>query len=218
MRSLRLLSVPFFAQGALMPLRTSRAWCANQTAKEKDENSAKKAKEEPLITQEAFAKMEKELESARESIAELKKDLLYRAADAENARRIGREDVHKAKSYGISSFGKDILEVVDTLEKGLEAMSKIPIEELESNKNMSSIHTGVKLSTKLLLSNLAKHGIEKLIVQKGDKFDPNVHDALMKTSPTPEIPSGHISIVLKGGYKIQDRVLRAPQVGVAGDD
>ncbi|RNF15500.1 co-chaperone GrpE [Trypanosoma conorhini] len=218
MRALRLRGVSFFSQGVLVPLTTPRAWCADQTTKDKVENDTKKTKEEPLLTQEAFAKLEKELENARVTIAELKKDVLYRAAEAENARRIGREDVQKAKSYGITSFGKDMLEVVDTLEKGLEAMSKVSAEEFENNKNMSSIHTGVKLSTKLLLNNLSKHGIEKMSVNVGDTFDPNLHDALMKTSPTPEIPSGHISIVLKGGYKIQERVLRAPQVGVAGDD
>ncbi|KAG8341332.1 putative GrpE [Trypanosoma vivax] len=170
------------------------------------------------VSQEAYTKLEKELEEAKKSVAELKKEVLYRAADAENARRIAHDDVEKAKSYGITSFGKDMLDVVDTLEKGLEVIKTLPESELESNKALSSIHTGVKLSVKLLLNNFAKHGIERLDVSVGDKFDPNLHDALLRTPPTPETPAGHISSVLKSGYKIKGRVLRAPQVGVASED
>ncbi|EKF37939.1 co-chaperone GrpE, putative [Trypanosoma cruzi marinkellei] len=218
MRAFRSRGASFFGQWALVSYRTPRAWCSNQEVKEKEDADTKKATEESQLREETFAKLEKELESARENISELKKEVLYRAADAENARRIGRDDVEKARSYGISSFGKDMLEVVDTLEKGLEVMSKVSAEEIEGNKNLSSIHTGVKLSLKLLLNNLAKHGIEKLDVKVGSKFDPNVHEALIKTPATSEFPSGHISIVLKVGYRIKERILRAPQVGVAGED
>ncbi|ORC91001.1 co-chaperone GrpE [Trypanosoma theileri] len=217
MRALSLRSVSFFGRGALATISTSRMWCSTEAAK-KEENTAKPEGEQTPITQEAFAKLEKELEKAREDIGELKKEVLYRAAEAENARRIGRDDVEKARAYGITSFGKDMLDVVDTLEKGIDVISKLGAEEIEKNKALHSIYTGVKMSVKVLLNNFAKHGIEKLDVQVGAKFDPNIHDALLKTPPTKEIPSGHISTVLKTGYKIKDRILRAPQVGVAEDD
>ncbi|KEG13043.1 co-chaperone GrpE [Trypanosoma grayi] len=222
MRALSLRTGSVFGRGVLATITTSRCWASteppkeNQTA-ETEKGDAKQAKETAPLTQEVFAKLEKELEKAREDISELKRETLYRAADAENARRIGREDVEKAKAYGISSFGKDMLEVVDILEKGLEAMANVPVEELES-KSLSSIHTGVKLSEKVLLNNLAKYGIERMDVKVGSVFDPNHHDALLKTPPTAEAPSGHISKVLKTGYKIRERILRAPQVGVSSED
>lgn len=158
------------------------------------------------------------MEESKAQIEELKKDVLYRAADAENARRIAREDVDKAKLYGITSFSKDMLEVADTLEKAIEAFKAFSEEELQSNKMVNSIFTGVKLSSKVLLSNMSKHGIEKINVAVGTKFDPNLHDALVITPATAEAPGEHISTVLKNGYTLKQRVLRAAQVGVSRDE
>lgn len=198
-----------------MTLLTSRMW---EETSAKPAEGAEKSAEKTEKTNETVSKLEKELEKARAEIAELKKEILYRAADAENARRIGREDVDKAKLYGITSFGKDILEVADTLEKGVEAFNKIPEEQLASNKNLNSICVGVKLSIKVLQKNMAKHGIEKMALSKGDKFDPNQHDALARLPATDECPNDSVKEILKHGYKIKDRVLRAAQVAVASDE
>ncbi|KAL7708522.1 co-chaperone GrpE [Lotmaria passim] len=194
----------------------SQRWCAAGTNAEKpaeDKEAAKNAEE--VVPIETLKKIEKQLEEATAKIEELKKEILYRAADAENARRIGREDVEKAKLYGITSFGKDMLEVADTLEKAIESLAAFSQEELRDNKIIESIHTGVKLSSKVLLKNLSKHGIEKMGVSVGTKFDPNMHDALVSTPPTEQAPSETISSVLKDGYTLKDRVLRAAQVGVS---
>ncbi|AAZ11779.1 co-chaperone GrpE, putative [Trypanosoma brucei brucei TREU927] len=222
MRALTFRSSLCAGRTAVGAMCFGRLWASSTSATEGSEKQNVTEDSETVsvapVSPEAYAKLEKELSDAKERIAELKKEVLYRAADAENARRIGSEDVTKAKAYGITSFGKDMLDVVDTLERGLEAITKLPQAEVEGHKTLSSIHTGIKLSLKLLLNNLAKHGIEKLDVAVGAKFDPNFHDALLKVPPTAEAPPGHISTVLKTGYKIQDRVLRASQVGVASDD
>nr|CCD12229.1 unnamed protein product [Trypanosoma congolense IL3000] len=221
MRALSFRRSLFATRTALSSVCGSRLWASSTSVNEGSEEAVTEDTESQStapVSHELYRKLEKELTEARECISELKKEVLYRAADAENARRIGSEDVVKAKAYGITSFGKDMLDVVDTLEKGLEVIIKLPEAELESHKALSSIHTGVKLSLKLLLNNLAKHGIEKLDVAVGTKFDPNFHDALLKTPATAEVPAGHISTILKTGYKIQDRVLRASQVGVASDE
>lgn len=210
------------------PLTVSRMWAESDATagdaaakgqdqqQEKKEDPAAKPQEDPSMAQ--ISKLEKELAKAKEEIAELKKDVLYRAAEAENARRIGRDDVEKAKLYGITSFGKDILEVADTLEKGIQAFEKMPEEQLNSNKSLSSICTGVKLSSKVLLKNLAKHGIEKVSTAKGDKFDPNIHDALVRVPVSTQCPNDTVAEILKEGYKIKGRVLRAAQVAVASNE
>lgn len=195
-------------------MSASRRW--NETATGTAEKPAdnEKKPEEPRMD---IAKLEEQLTKAKEEIGELKKDILYRAADAENARRIGREDVDKAKLYGITAFGKDMLEVADTLEKGVQAFNSIPEDELKNNKNLNSILIGVKLSIKVLHKNLGKHGIERIPISKGDKFDPNLHEALARLPVTSDSPNDTIAEILKEGYKIKDRVLRAAQVAVASD-
>lgn len=193
--------------------------CTTQAATEKAQNEKNsKTGSENEVTAESLKKLEKQVEESKAQIEELKKDVLYRAADAENARRIAREDVDKAKLYGITSFSKDMLEVADTLEKAIEAFKAFSEEELQSNKMVNSIFTGVKLSSKVLLSNMSKHGIEKINVAVGTKFDPNLHDALVITPATAEAPGEHISTVLKNGYTLKQRVLRAAQVGVSRDE
>lgn len=215
MRALSLRS-GVFARGTAVAFCSHR-WCSTDAKSEKpaEEKEAAKNITEEVVPLEQLKKVEKELEEAKAKVEELKKDVLYRAADAENARRVGREDVEKAKLYGITSFGKDMLEVADTLEKAIESFAAFTEEELQNNKMLSSIHTGVKLSSKVLLKNMSKHGIERMGVTVGTKFDPNKHDALVSTPPTEKAPHDHVSSVLKDGYTLKSRVLRAAQVGVS---
>lgn len=191
---------------------TSRVWCSTEGKEEKTERA-----EETVVTPEALEVLKKQLDESKEALAEMQTQLAYRAADAENARRIGREDVDKAKQYGITSFGKDMLEVADTLSKGIEAFEKVPAEEMQADKALNSIYTGVKLSLKVLHQNMSTHGIEKMGVTVGTPFDFNLHDALARMPVTKDAPNDTVCHVLKDGYTIKDRVLRAAQVGVAFD-
>lgn len=192
-------------------------WCSAEAKGQKPAEKADASQQgtEEVVPIDAYKQLEKQLEESKKKVEELKKDVLYRAADAENARRIGREDVEKAKLYGITSFGKDMLEVADTLEKAIESFASFSEEELRENKMLASINTGVKLSAKVLLKNMSKHGIEKMSVTVGTKFDPNLHDALVSTPPSEHAPHDHVSNVLKDGYMLKNRVLRAAQVGVS---
>lgn len=90
-----------------------------------------------------------------------------------------------------------MLELADTLEKAVEAFATIPEQDVKDNKHLSSLLTGVKMSLKVLHSNLGKHGVRKMDVVSGTKFDPNVHDALMRTPPSDAAPPDHISKVFK---------------------
>lgn len=192
----------------------SKRWCSEKKAEETAEEPKIEADAKSMAAQEKIAKLEKDLKEANERIAELKKDYMYSMAEADNARRIGREDTEKARSFGVSSFGKDMVEVVDILERAVESFGSIP-EDIMKNKQIASIVTGVRMSENVLLKNLSRHGIEKVECEVGSVFDPNVHDALFKAPATDKVPTDHISSVVKPGYKIKGRVLRAAQVGVA---
>lgn len=67
----------------------------------------------------------------------------------------------------------------------------------------------------MLLQTLAKYGV-KPFDPTGDKFDPNLHEALYSV-PLADKKPGEVLECQKVGYMIKDRVLRAAQVGVAAD-
>ena len=177
--------------------------------------AAKPQADEAATVDKRVEKAEKSLKEANEKISELKKDILYTAAETENVRRIGREDVEKARNFAVTSFAKDMVEVIDILEKAVEAFAKLPQEDLEKNKALASICTGVKMSATVLAKNLSKHGVEKMELAVGDRFDPNRHEALFKAPETDSVKEEHITAILKPGYLLKERVLRAAQIGVA---
>ena len=185
----------------------------NEGAKKEEapkQEAAKQPKEQPKENP-LIAKC-KQLE---EDLAKSKKDLLYMAAEAENARRIGREDTAKARDFGMQSFGKDMLEIADVLEKASDALETVPKEVIESQKSLQSISTGFKMCVGMMTKCLGKNGITKMDVKAGTTFDSKLHDALFNAPANDKVKAGQVSAVVKNGYLIKDRVLRAAQVGVA---
>jgi molecular chaperone GrpE len=162
--------------------------------------------------EEKVAKLEKLVEDKNKEAEENKSKALYAAAEAENARRIAKIDIDKAKDFSVTAIAKDMLEVCDTLGKAIEAFNKL---DSDTEAKAAKVLTGVKMSHNVLLHNLGRHGIEKMKVEKGQKFNPNEHDALFKSPVTVDVPADHIAAVVKDGYTIKSRVLRAAQVGVA---
>ena len=80
---------------------------------------------------------------------------------------------------------------------------------------LQELHTGVEMTQRLLLQTLFKYHV-KPFDPTGDRFDPNLHEALYQV-PFPDKEPGTVIDCQKVGYKIKDRVLRAAQVGVAQD-
>ena len=60
---------------------------------------------------------------------------------------------------------------------------------------------------------LGKQGVERF-GEVGDAFDPNIHEAVLQ-QPTDEVAEDHVSMVLRYGYRVNDRVVRTAQVAVA---
>jgi molecular chaperone GrpE len=142
---------------------------------------------------------------------EFKDKLLRVLAEMENLRRRTEKEVADARAYGMTSFARDMLEVVDNLGRGL---SSIPYEEREyADGAFRGLIEGVELTERDLLKTLERHGV-RAIDPKGEKFDPNKHQALFE-APDPETPRGHVSVVTQIGFSIGERVLRPALVGVS---
>lgn len=156
-------------------------------------------------------------DSAKERIAELetqlaeKNDLFLRArAETENVRRRGEKEREDALNYGAANFARDILSVSDNLRRALDAL---PADALDKDETLKNLATGVELTEKELHSALARHGVTKIDAE-GQKFDHNLHQAMMEI-PGSEHPPGTVVQVLQVGYTIKDRLLRPAMVGIA---
>ena len=147
---------------------------------------------------------------AREA-AELKDKLLRALAEMENVRRRSERETAEARIRGITSFASDILTVADNMARALAA----PAAELRQSADpgVKSLLAGVELIERELMRALEKHGVRKF-EPHGEKFDPNLHQAMYEV-PDPLLPAGTVAQVVQAGYMIGNRVLRPALVVVA---
>lgn len=152
-----------------------------------------------------------ELENLQAEVAGLKDRLLRTMADMENLRRRTEREVADSRTYGATNFARDMLGVSDNLKRGIESLS----DDLKNSADpaLKSFIEGVQLTEADFLSRLTRHGVKKLSPQ-GQKFDPNMHEALFEV-PDESVPSGTVVQVVEAGYTIGDRVLRPAKVGVS---
>lgn len=143
--------------------------------------------------------------------AELKDRLLRALADVENTRRRAARDLDSVRQYGITKFAGDMLNVADNLER---AIASIPANVRDDEGALKKLVEGFELTEMELLRSLEKHGVKKL-VPLGERFDPNLHEALFEVSD-PSVPQGTVKKVLQPGYTIGGRSLRPAKVGISG--
>src|SRR5438067_2540899 len=149
-------------------------------------------------------------EVAREA-AEYKDKLLRTLAEMENLRRRTAREVIDARQYGNAAFARDILAVADNMERALAALDAELREKADAG--VKALLDGVELTERELLKVLEKHGVKKF-EPLGEKFDPNLHQAMLEI-PDPSRPAGSVAQVIQPGYMIGERVLRPALVAVA---
>lgn len=142
---------------------------------------------------------------------ELKDKLLRTLADMENLRRRTEREVADAKAYGVTHFARDMLSVADNIRRALESLPAESRVALEGP--ILGLVEGIELTERDLHQTLERHGVRK-VDPKGEKFDPNLHQAMFEAQ-NPELPNGSVMEVVQVGYKIGERVLRPALVGVA---
>ena len=143
--------------------------------------------------------------------SQLKDRVLRTLAEMENLRRRTEREVSDAKAYAVTSFARDMLTVVDNLARALE---HVPAEaRAAADPQIRSVIEGVELTARDLEAALGRHGVKRLD-PKGQKFDPNFHQAIFEV-PDETLPAGAVSQVVQSGWTIGDRVLRPAMVGVS---
>ena len=151
---------------------------------------------------------ELEIEQLRAERDELKDRFMRALADAENARKRSDRDRREAENYGGSKLSRDMLPVYDNMKRAIETISA---EQKEAN---AALIEGIELTMRELLSVFKKHGIEIIAPEVGDRFDPQLHQAMFE-APLPGTKAGDIIQVTAEGFMLRDRLLRPAQVGVS---
>jgi len=154
-----------------------------------------------------LAGLELELAAARAKLGEFKDKLLRAAADYDNYKRRAAKEREDAKQFGIESLLKDLLPVMDNLERGLEHARKAGDDET------NPLFEGVTMVHKQFGDTLGRHGVEGFDSQ-GTEFDPNLHEAIHKIE-TDAVPPGHVAEEFQKGYLVNGRLARPALVIVA---
>ena len=137
------------------------------------------------------------------------RDRFMRAlADAENSRKRADKDRREAENYGGSKMARDLLPVYDNMKRAVEAAG------VEQKEAAAALIEGVELTMRELLNVFIKHGIQPISPQVGDRFDPQLHQAMFE-APLPGTKAGDIIQVSAEGFMLHDRLLRPSQVGVS---
>lgn len=150
-------------------------------------------------------------EALARDAAESRDKMLRTLAEMENLRKRTAKEVADARTYGITGFARDVLDIADNLQRTLDA---VPPETRESADPMlKALIEGVELTERSLLNALEKNGVKKFD-PAGEKFDPNFQQAMYEV-PDASVPAGTVVQVVQAGYMIGERVLRPALVAVA---
>lgn len=165
--------------------------------------------EEVIENEEEKAENSQEvIENLTEQVEILQDKLLRQLAESENIRTRSAKLVEEAREYAIFDFTKDLMPVMDNLQRALEHVPEdLDVEAL-------NVVEGVKMTKNQLESAFKKHHLESIAPQSGDKFDYNMHHAISQIM-TEEYAAGSIVDTMQVGYKIKDRLIRPAAVTVA---
>jgi molecular chaperone GrpE len=174
---------------------------------EQPEPQVEAAEEAPGADAEAAEpSLEEVVAQLHDEVAAAKDAALRAQADAQNRMRRAEQDVEKARKFALEQFSRELLPVVDNLERSVEAA-------VGDGETIKAIAEGVDLTLKSLLDALKKSNIEAVDPQ-GEPFDPNLHQA-MSMVENAEVEPNSVIAVMQKGYTLNGRLLRPAMVVVS---
>lgn len=158
------------------------------------------------VAEPTIESLQAELEQALAAVEEAKDQALRATAEAQNSRRRAENEAEKARKFALERFAKDMLPVVDNLERGIAAMDA-------EDEALKPALEGVELTLKTLIDALGRHNIE-VVNPEGEPFDPQLHEAVAML-PNPAVEPNTVIDVAQKGYTLNGRLLRAAMVAVS---
>ncbi|MFT7110505.1 MAG: molecular chaperone GrpE [Psychrobacter glaciei] len=141
----------------------------------------------------------------QEEVAKLKEDVLRAQAETQNVRRRAEVDVEKAHKFSTEKFARELLDVVDNLERAIAASPEDPA--------VKPLLEGVEMTQKTFMNTLAKFKVE-VVDPEGHPFDPELHQAISMVDAPDAEPNTVLNVVQKG-YTNHGRLLRPAMVVVS---
>ena len=155
-------------------------------------------------------------ESLGDKLAAANDQLLRALAELENTRRRAERDRGEALKYGAMSFARDMVGVADNLARALKAIEDTDdAAKADLPDAIQALLEGVDATQRDLMAALARHKVTPL-APLGEKFDPNVHEAMFEAPGTGQ-ETGTIIDVVETGFMMEERLLRPAKVGLAKD-
>ena len=131
------------------------------------------------------------------------------AAEMENLKRRSETQQNDARAFAIQRFAKDLLGVADNLQRALAAAPQDT-----TDVGVSGLVTGLEMTEKSLLQAFEANGLKRVAPGAGERFDPNVHQAVTE-QPSTEVPAGTVIQTFQPGYVLFGRTVRPAMVIVA---
>ena len=155
-----------------------------------------------LAEHDRVAELERALEEANSKA-------LYAAAEQQNTRRRLEKEMIDARSYAAAGFARDMLAIKDHIDRALAAVT----DELRADQTAANFLAGIEATARELDNVFARNGVTR-VAAKGEKLDPNKHQAMIEM-PSDTVEPGTIIEEMQAGYMLKDRLLRPALVGVA---
>jgi molecular chaperone GrpE len=149
--------------------------------------------------------MEQAVNAAEQEMLQHRDAMLRMQAEMDNLRKRLIRDQERARKFALEGVMKDLLQVRDSLERGLAIAP--------GNATVESLREGEELTLKLLNKVLADHGLE-LIDPQGEAFNPEWHEAVAML-PSADVPENTVLNVMQKGFRLHERLIRPAMVVVA---
>ena len=152
--------------------------------------------------------LEAEIEALRAELQTAKDQALRALAEAENTKRRTEREANDARAYAIQKFARDLLDAADNLAR---AVQHAP--QGAEDPQVKNLVLGVEMTEKALQAAFERNGLKRLAPERGARFDPNQHQAMMEQAD-PDLPPGSVVMMAQPGYELFGRVVRPAMVAV----
>ena len=169
---------------------------------------------DPGMQDESSAEIVREAARIRElstEVADLKERYLRAVAETENVRKRAEREKNEVAQFAFQRFARDLLSVVDNFNRALESVK--PEARASLSPSMGAVIDGIEATQRELLATFERYGIKK-IEAKGQRFNPNLHQAIAEM-PSADHASGIVIDVAQCGYTLGERLLRPAMVMVS---